>query len=212
FYDSNSDYSKDLKEKFETHFEQRGGKVIRDIKLNNPKLNIIPELKNLSQDQVKAAMLFPSEKNIETALNIAKANANLNPNNRNQQGLRLFGGDSLYNHKILKEGGEAVQGLTIVIPWSREESQANNFSEEAKEVWDGNVSWRTATSFDATQAFIQALFQDADREIVLNRLRNINLFPSDTSGFPLQFTDQGERESEPVLVKVVDGEFKELSE
>ncbi len=211
FYDAKSIYSKDIKEKFETQFELEylGGEVVRDIELNNPDLNITQEVNNsLSQDQVKAAMLFPRVESVNTAINIAKANANLD-----QQRLRLFGAGTLYENKNLTQGKEAVEGLTIVVPWFREARQAEKFSKEAYELWQGDVSWSTATSFDATQAFIHALFQDADRKLVLDRLRNINLVPSDTSGLGLQFTDQGEHEkSEPVLVEVVNGKFKLVSE
>ncbi|WP_083305607.1 ABC transporter substrate-binding protein [Moorena producens] len=215
FYDANSVYSKDLKEKFQTHFEQLGGKGVREIALNNPNLNITQEVKNsLSQDQVNAAILFPRVESVHTAIKIAKANANLNPNpnNGSQTGLRLFGASTLYENNTLEEGGEGVEGLTIVVPWFREAQDAQDFSQAAKELWQGDVSWATATSFDATQAFIHALFQDADRKLVLDRLRNINLVPTDTSGLGLQFTDQGERESEPVLVEVVNGKFKLVSE
>ncbi|NEO16935.1 MAG: ABC transporter substrate-binding protein [Moorea sp. SIO3E8] len=215
FYDDDSAYSKGFKQDFQTYFEQLGGKVVREIELNNHNLNITEELKrSLSQDQVKAAMLFPKVQSIDTALDIAKANAHLNPNpnNRSQQGLKLFGGDTLYSNKTLEEGRLGVEGLTIVAPWFREAPEAENFSTVAKELWPGGVSWRTATSFDATQAFIQALFEEASREIVLTRLRNINLVPSDTSGLPLQFTPQGERESEPVLVKISQGKFQLVPE
>ncbi|WP_424103521.1 ABC transporter substrate-binding protein [Moorena producens] len=217
FYDDDSVYSKDLKEKFQTHFEQLGGKVVRDIELNDSNLNITQEVKrSLSQDQVKAAMLFPRVESVHTAIDIAKANANLNPNpnNGSQTGLRLFGASTLYENNTLEEGGEGVEGLTIVVPWFREAQDAQDFSQAAKELWRGDVSWATATSFDATQAFIHALFQDADRELVLDRLRKklVTLVPTDTSGLGLQFTDQGERESEPVLVEVVNGKFKLVSE
>ncbi|WP_293080396.1 ABC transporter substrate-binding protein [Moorena sp. SIO4A1] len=211
FYDAESAYSKSLNKDFQSVFENLGGKVVREIDLNNRDLNITEEVKrSLYQDQVKAAMLFPSVEYINTAVNIAKANANLNPNpnNQDQQGLKLFGGDTLNNYQTLKEGGQAVEGLTIAVPWFRESRDARNFSTAARELWKGEVNWRTATSFDATQAFIQALFQDADRELVLDRLRNIKLSPNETSGLPLQFNNQGERESEPVLVEVVDGKFK----
>ncbi|WAN70168.1 ABC transporter substrate-binding protein [Moorena producens JHB] len=211
FYDADSVYSNSLKDFFKRDFEQLGGKVVRKIELNKSDFNITEEVEiSLYQDQVKAAMLFPSVEYIDTAVNIAKANANLNPNpnNRDQQGLRLFGGDTLYSSKTWQEREQGVEGLTIAVPWFRESPQAKNFSTAARELWRGDVNWRTATSFDATQAFIKALVQDTDREIVLDRLRKVNLFASDTSGLPLQFTDQGERQSEPVLVEVVDGEFK----
>ncbi|NEQ88207.1 MAG: ABC transporter substrate-binding protein, partial [Moorea sp. SIO2I5] len=207
FYDADSVYSKSFKKDFKTHFEDLGGEVVRDIKLNDSNLNITEKLKNLSQDQVKAVMLFPSVEYRVMTPQIAKANANLD-----QQRLRLFGGDTLNNYRTLQEGGQAVEGLTMVVPWFREAPDAQDFSQAASQLWRGEVNWRTATSFDATQAFIQALFQDADREIILKRLRNINLVASDTSGLGLKFTDQGERESEPVLVEVVNGGFKLVSE
>ncbi|NEO62486.1 MAG: branched-chain amino acid ABC transporter substrate-binding protein, partial [Moorea sp. SIO4G2] len=188
-----------------------GGKVVREIDLNNPNLNIKEEVKrSFFQDQVKAAMLFPSVEYIDTALDIAKANANLNPNanNQDQQGLRLFGGDTLYSNQTWQEREKGVEGLTIAVPWFREESDAKDFSTAASQLWRGEVNWRTATSFDATQAFIKALVEDASREIVLDKLRKVNLFASETSGLSLKFTDQGERESEPVLVEVLDGKFK----
>ncbi|NEO43410.1 MAG: ABC transporter substrate-binding protein [Moorea sp. SIO4A3] len=209
FYDDDSVYSKSFKDVFKRDFEQLGGEVVRAIKLNDPNLNITQEVKrSLFEDQVKAAMLFPSVEYIDTALDIAKVNANLNPNNRDQQRLRLFAASSLYIDKTLKQGNQAVEGLTIVAPWFRESLDARNFAQAASKLWQGEVNWRTATSFDATQAFIQALFQNADRKLVLDRLRNIKLSASDTSGLPLHFTDQGERQSKPVLVEVVDGEFK----
>ncbi|NET63216.1 MAG: ABC transporter substrate-binding protein [Moorea sp. SIO1G6] len=211
FYNSDSVYSNSFKQDFKTRFENLGGKVVREIDLNNPNLNITEEVKrSLYKDQVKAAMLFPSVEYIDTAVNIAKANANLNPNpnNRDQQSLRLFGGDTLYSNQTWQEREQGVEGLTIAVPWFRESPQAKNFSTTASQLWQGGVNWRTATSFDATQAFIKALVKDADRKLVLDKLRNIDLEGSDTSGLPLQFTDQGERQSEPVLVEVVDGEFK----
>ncbi|NEP34944.1 ABC transporter substrate-binding protein [Moorena sp. SIO3B2] len=216
FYDADSVYSKGFKQDFQTHFEQLGGKVVRDIKLNDPDLNITEELtRNLSQDQVKAAMLFPSTHYIDTAVDIAKANAHLNPNpnNRDQQGLKLFGGDTLYTKTILEEAGQEVEGLTMVVPWFREVPQAITFSTAANKRWGGHVNWVTATSFDATQAFIKALFKEADRKLVLQRLQNVNLVPSDTSGFSLEFTPKGERnDSKPVLVEVIKGKLKFVSE
>ncbi|NEO40987.1 MAG: ABC transporter substrate-binding protein [Moorea sp. SIOASIH] len=208
FYDTDSAYSNSFKEDFKTDFEELGGKVVREIDLNNPNLNITEEIKDsLFQNQAKAAMLFPSVEYRVMTPQIAKANANLN-----QQSLRLFGGDTLNNYQTLQQGGQALEGLTIVVPWFREAPDAKEFSQAARELWLGDVNWRTATSFDATQAFIKALFKNADREIVLNRLRIINLVPSDTSGLGLQFTTQGERESEPVLVEISQGKLKLVPE
>jgi hypothetical protein len=77
-------------------------------------------------------------------------------------------------------------------------------------IWGGPVSWRTATSFDATQAFIKALSPNPNRSSVLQGLQEVNLSSKDTSGDVLKFTSQGEREGQPILVKVEKGEFKLL--
>ena len=47
--------------------------------------------------------------------------------------------------------------------------------------------------------------ENPSRQNVLKNLRSINLSPSETSGNPLQFNNNGERQQEPVLVKVVRG-------
>ncbi len=73
--------------------------------------------------------------------------------------LQLFGGDSVYSFRTLKDAGEeAFNGnLTIAIPWHR--SPDSEFSQQAQRFWKGSVNWRTATSYDATKAIIQALIE-----------------------------------------------------
>ncbi|MGK7885971.1 MAG: amino acid ABC transporter substrate-binding protein, partial [Crocosphaera sp.] len=67
----------------------------------------------------------------------------------------------------------------------------------------GRVSWRTATSYDATKAFTKALSGNATRNSVLTKLQQTNLSPSETSGDPLQFLKSGDRNTDPFLVRVI---------
>ncbi|NMG22934.1 ABC transporter substrate-binding protein [Brasilonema bromeliae] len=61
----------------------------------------------------------------------------------------------------MKEGGNAIEGLIVSVPWFREAPQSKNFAQKAAQQWGGKISWRTATSYDATQALIQALSSKA---------------------------------------------------
>ncbi|MFM6133240.1 MAG: hypothetical protein ACKPCP_03550, partial [Sphaerospermopsis kisseleviana] len=72
------------------------------------------------------------------------------------------------------------------------------------------VSWRTATSFDATQAFIKSLSNGASRKTVLGNLKNVNLATDETSGYPLEFTEERERQGESILLQVKDGKLIEI--
>ncbi|WP_413161944.1 ABC transporter substrate-binding protein [Capilliphycus salinus ALCB114379] len=73
--------------------------------------------------------------------------------------LQLLGGDSVYSFRTLKDAGEeAFNGnLTIAIPWHRRPD--SEFSQQAEQFWKGSVNWRTATSYDAAKAMIEALIE-----------------------------------------------------
>ncbi len=198
-YNSKSPYSNSLREEFEKNF----GEISRNIDLTDPKLNIEQELEDSASKQVQAVMLFPGLENIETALEIAKVNAN------NKLGLKLLGGDTLYDLVTLQKGGIAVEGLVLAVPWFREAPQSQKFAVPAEKYWGGGISWRTATSFDATQAFIKSLSSNPSRKSILQGLRSIKLSPEETSGNELKFTN-GQRQSKPILVKVEKGQFRVL--
>jgi ABC-type branched-subunit amino acid transport system substrate-binding protein len=216
FSNPKSPYSESMREEFRNQFEHLGGEVVRkpEINLADTSLNINAEVyKSIYRDEYKAeaAVLIPDALHIDIALKIAKVNKEVvdrsQSQNRAISGLKLLGGDTLYSDDILSKGGNAVEGLIVVVPWFREAPQATNFAEQAKKQWGGGVSWRTATSYDATQAFIQALSAKCDRTTVIDNLKNVKLSPNNTSGDQLQFNPEGERETEPILVQIKDGKW-----
>ena len=213
FSNPDSPYSRSLTTKFTNQFKQSEGEVVQpQIDLTNPKLDV----KDIEQEVEKtlrtyhpqAAVLFPDTEDTNVALQIAtaiKKQMDLSEN-PNPQGLNLLGGDSLYSNQTLKSGKNAVEGLTIAVPWFREAPQAQNFAQQAAKQWGGAISWRTATSFDATMAFINSFSKNANRATILQNLKKVNLPGNQTSGYPLQF-QQGERQTKPVLVEVQGGKF-----
>ncbi|NJR73879.1 MAG: ABC transporter substrate-binding protein [Scytonema sp. CRU_2_7] len=203
-------FSNDLREQFTKKFEQLGGQVVWNINLTEPKLDVNQKLnESVSQQyQAQAALLFPESQYVSTALEIVKVKAN--SNNPKVRSLKLLGSSTLYENKTLKEGGNAIEGLILSLPWFREAPQSKNFAQKAAQQWGGKISWSTATSYDATQALIQALSSNPSRATVLQRLRRVNLSPQHTSGNPIQFSPEEEIQMEPVLIKVEKGQFKIL--
>ncbi|WP_306426850.1 AAA-like domain-containing protein [Nostoc sp. CHAB 5836] len=203
FDNPENNYSKSLEQEFEKSFQNSGGKVIRNINLALPTLNASAEiLLSTFDDQADAVILFPNPELISVVIEITRAQKRL----INQEGkkLPLLGADTLYNQEILRSSGEAIEGLVLAVPWFAKEENSKKFADEAKERWGGQISWRTATTYDATQAFIKAISMSNNptRQTVLQNLKSVNLSPNETSGNRLKFDNKGDREQKPVLVKV----------
>ena len=221
FANPNSPYSNSIREVFINRFEKLGGEVVRKplINLTDTNFDARSEISATvySRDKfAQAAMLFPDTQSTDTAIKIVKEitrrNAKLkdDPQSGRVKELKMLGGDTLYSDNTLKNAGKNVEGLIVAIPWFRESSPARPFAERSEEEWIGGISWRTATSFDATQAFIKALSNNATRTNLLEKLPSINLDKNETSGYQLKFTEEREREGQSILVQVKDGKFVPL--
>ncbi|MFB2923023.1 AAA-like domain-containing protein [Aerosakkonema funiforme] len=195
FSDSGS-YSTSLRRAFDGYFTQQGRSLtIVDLRSSDVEKQL---LQNIEENKVGAAILLPSVDTTSVAISVAKANAKLPESQR----LKLLGGDALYNPNTLIDGGNAVKGLVLAVSWfDRDTSYAAN----AQERWGGNISWRTASSYDATQAFIKALSDKASRSTVLENLRKVQLSEQETSGYPLKFESNGDRNGKALLVEVSEG-------
>jgi ABC-type branched-subunit amino acid transport system substrate-binding protein len=188
FYTSADFYSNNLVEEFEDFIKDKPIKVIDKVDLTSPELNENPEeFLSRFKDEVDALVFFPSTELISGVIEIARARKNL----KNLQNKPLLASSVLYDPNTLKVGGGVLEDLIIAAPWFAGAPDSKQFAMEAEKIWKGQVSWRTKTSYDATQAFIKALSlsDEPSRPIVLEKLRAIN-----PSG------------KEPVLVKVGRGD------
>ncbi|HHP7231623.1 MAG TPA: ABC transporter substrate-binding protein [Xenococcaceae cyanobacterium] len=197
FYNPNSSYSESLKEAFESNFQ---GAIVNSIDLSVPNFSAKGDVvTSVYQEEAQAALLFPDTQTVEVAREIAIANTDIAP----EQRLKLLGGDALYNPATLINGGKDVEGLVLAVPWSRQSATSQTFQKASSQQWGGSVNWRTAMSYDATQALINSFSSSNNsRSSVLESLRQVRLTPTETSGIEVQFTAQGERQGTPVLVEV----------
>ncbi|WP_193197252.1 ABC transporter substrate-binding protein [Nostoc sp. MG11] len=200
FYNPDDTYSKNVKEQFEKLFKDNNEKFVRTIDLANASLDTSAEILKINeQDKADAIVLFPNTELTSVALAIASAEGS--------KKLPLLGGNALYNQKTLKSGGEAFEGLVIAVDWFAEEENSKEFAEKARTRWGGQISWRTAAAYDATQAFIKAISMSNNptRQTVLQKLPSVDLSANETSGHRLKFDKKGDRQQKPILVKVVRG-------
>ncbi len=195
FFDSKN--SNDLRDSFKAEFTKLKGTVWKSFDLNDDIQDenaIKPIIEECIKNQVDIAVLLPSSETNSLAISIASANTQIS----SDQKLKLLGSYVMYNPETLIEGGSVIENLILAVPWI----DNNSYGKTAKETWQGKISWRTATSYDATQALINVLDSDATRKIVLENLEYIELFPTQTSGNKLRFSKAGERTGEPHLVIV----------
>ncbi|MFM6009586.1 MAG: ABC transporter substrate-binding protein, partial [Dolichospermum sp.] len=216
FINPQSIYSDSIREEFTRHFEKLGGKVVRNIDMNASSFNAKEEVaKSVDIDKVQAAILLPNTQITDIAIDIAKEITKKNEQLKTQKvgipELKMLGGDSLYKRTTLEKGGKDVEGLIMAVPWFEEQPEAKTFAQKARNQWGVNkevdITWATATSYDATQAFIKSLSASSTRTTVLDSLQNVNLPSEKTSGSPLEFTSERERKGQAVLVKIENGKF-----
>ena len=209
FY-NNSIFSNSMREEFTRIFINLGGEIVRRKTIDGTQLdrNTADTIvaRSVFRDQAEAALLCPDVSHIDNALKIAQANKELLDRTSSRRGFKRFlGCDTLYTKKI--KSVDAMEGLITVVPWFRETLEASNFAEKAKKQWGGPVSWRTATSFDTTQAFLEALSSNPTRSTVITKLKNVNVPANDTSGYVFKFNREKERKTEPILVYVENNKF-----
>lgn len=212
FFSRDSLFSNTLREEFTNQFRQLDGQVVwNPINLTDPKLNIDQKLEDsVFKYQAQAALLIPDPTDTSIALKVAITKAK--SNNTKVRSLQILGSGTFYSDKTLKDGGNAIEGFIVTVPWFRGATQSKNFAQTAAKQWGGEISYRTAGSYDAAQALIQALSVNSSRATVLQRLRQVNLSPQQSSGAQLQFTQEGEIQMEPVLIQVQGGQFQPLSD
>jgi ABC-type branched-subunit amino acid transport system substrate-binding protein len=200
-------YGKNIKENFEASFKKEGGQVKSSIDLENSQQNLKETfLENLTSINPPDAVVFlPNAESVSTVIDIVSAKRNLRSVFKGNLKLKLLGGGTLYTSNTLKQAKEGVEGLILTVPWFPEEKNSEKFAARACKRWEDKIEWATASSYDATQAFIAAISQSKNpsRKDVIEKLKSIKLPPDKTSGNALQFINGERKDAKPVLVRVV---------
>lgn len=148
-YNSSRPYSDNFRKELENQLKSRNGELIifPECVLDN-NLNLEKCVQN-AKEEVSILMLVPAtSQNWNKVLNML--------NTYNDFDLTLLGGDSLYRETV-EQIGENAKNLVIVVPWFNSQSNQSEFERDALELWNTQVNWGTAMSYDATMVIVEGL-------------------------------------------------------
>jgi branched-chain amino acid transport system substrate-binding protein len=124
----------------------------------------------------------------------------------NQGALPVVAGDDVYSSKTLEIGQANAQGMVVAVPWHIEGQPEASFPQRSRQLWGGDVSWRTAMAYDATEAIAAALKQapNPTRQGLRDALAATN-FSAEGAAGPVRFQPSGDRNANIQLVTVKPG-------
>jgi ABC-type branched-subunit amino acid transport system substrate-binding protein len=184
-YKSQSEYSNTLFNDFEKEF--KAGKNAHLFDLDNDKFNINTLISNIKEKNIKTVLLMSNLRSNAQVLAIARNIHYLGL--LSPQKFQLFGADALFDRTTLKMGRDVVEGMILVSPCLSLESIYTKRAADRWGIVPQEIDWRTANSYDAAQAFIEAigLSKEPTRIEILKSLENLTLPVEKTSGFGLEW-------------------------
>ncbi|MEZ2275807.1 MAG: ABC transporter substrate-binding protein [Microcoleus sp.] len=192
-YDSQAPDNISFKDEFVAALTAAGGKLVPTVcDFSVPSFNPESAIADAVSKGAQGLMLAPHIDRIDRAILLARTN---------QGKLPLYGSTTMYTFQTLKDGQNSVDGLVLPVPWHPETNPGSTFPKNATQLWGGVVNWRTATSFDATQAVIAGLRKSTTREGLQQALKSPN-FSSPGASEEVKFLPTGDRAGKPILVQV----------
>jgi branched-chain amino acid transport system substrate-binding protein len=197
-FDASAPDNTSFKDEFILALLAEKGKVVNikcDLSADNfdPKTAVSQAISNGAD----SLLLAPHVDKINRAIEVAQAN-----NGR----LKLLGSPTLYTIQTLQQGKSAVNGMVLAVTWHPKAIPGNSFAENAVKLWGGDVGWRSATAYDATEAIITGLKQNKTREGLQQALSN-QVFSADGATGAVQFLPSGDRKGTAILVQVQPGQI-----
>jgi branched-chain amino acid transport system substrate-binding protein len=200
YFDSSSIYSESLKNELSTALLLGGGQVVGEFDFHSPTFSASATLQEARQRQAEAVALLPSTPSLDQALQVVTVN---------QRRLPLVGGDSVYSQKTLEVGQTAGVGMVLAVAWHRDGVPGCDFKQRAKQLWQADVSWRTAMAYDATMAIAAGLAAQLKKSPTPNRtelgtiLRDPDLQVEGSSCRPVKFQASGDRQLQETPLVVI---------
>ncbi|MGD1874890.1 MAG: ABC transporter substrate-binding protein [Mastigocoleus sp.] len=195
FFNKNSNYSKSIESEFKRDFTAKGGEVVKKFDLSIRGFNADSAIQEVEKSNADVLVLLPnSDGFISTKiLELIIAAENRYP---------ILGGDGLYNSNILKVVRKNTQGLIVAIPWHYDSSPNLEFTQQARKMWRGDVSWRTAMTYDAAKTLLSAVNElpiSASRQDVIEALNDPKFQGTGATGV-ITFDEQGIRNEQNIYL------------
>ncbi len=199
-YDSKAQDNNWFKENFESaylKYKASGAKVSSIVcDFAAPNFNPKEVISQASNEHADSLLLNTYVKRIEPAVDLIQ---------ENKRRLALFGNPTMYiSTRFQPEQANNADGLVLISPWHSDAIPGNIFASHAKKLWGGQVTWRTATAYDATMAIIEGLKRiksDPTRDNLQKEISSPTvLFEKGALG-PIHFEPSGDRKGNGFLVR-----------
>ncbi|MEH2335905.1 ABC transporter substrate-binding protein [Nostoc sp.] len=195
FFNSQSNYSQSLKSEFVSSVSLEGGQVSSEFDLSKVDFSAAKSLEQATKQGAEVLMLAANTETLDKGLQVVQIN---------QKRLTLLAGDDVYTVKTLEIGREQAMGMVLAVPWHIDSDPKSDFPQKSRQLWGGDVSWRSALSYDATVALIEALKRNPTRSGVQQALASSDFSATGASG-TIRFLASGDRNAPVQLVKIVPG-------
>jgi len=195
FFNSDSNYSKSLKNEFTTALFGDGGQVVSEFDYYSPNFDAGQSFQQATKQGAEVLILAPNSATLDKALQVVQAN-----NKR----LPMLGGDSAYNPKTLQVGQDGAVGMVLAVPWHILADPQAEFPKAANQLWGNEVNWRTALAYDATKALIASIERNPSREGVQQALSASDFSTAGAAG-DIKFLPSGDRNRAVQLVTIKAG-------
>lgn len=193
---SKTEASQSFKEEFTWAIFEHGGKVTNTAcDFSSAKFNPSDIPSQAISDGADALLIAPSLYNTNQAIELIRAN---------KKRLPLLGNQTMYGIETLRQGQVDANGMVLAATWHPQAIPGSSFPTNARKLWGGSGSWRTAMAYDATEAVFTGLKSGLSREQLQKTLSNSGFSFNGATG-PIQFLPSGDRQGKGLLIKIQPG-------
>lgn len=204
FYNSSSSATSSLWEEFRKQFRSKGGNIakITEFDLSQSDFDVKKALQEVRKTPTEKTTIFLSPGHHLKALNNAMA---LFQANSDQNWFVGTGG--IYGQKLLETASQlpSFEKMLIAVSWHPLNSPNRKFLEDTRKLWEGNVSHRTALTYDAAATLVKAIEMQPQpsREGMQKTIADPNFSALGATG-KIEFETTGDRKNfSPKLVHIV---------
>jgi branched-chain amino acid transport system substrate-binding protein len=194
--DSKAQASVSFKDDFTEAVYAEDGKITRTAcDFSAPDFNTSEVITRAIGDGANGLLLSPSVEKLNQTIEIIRSNKGR---------LALFGNHSMYSFDVLEQSQAEANGLILSVFWHSSNNSSGKYSTNAKKLWGGSGSWRTAMAYDATKAITLGLSSGLKRDQLQKALSSASFAMSGATG-SIRFLPSGDRQGNGLLVKVLPG-------
>ena len=194
FYSSQSNYSQSLKSEFIAAVALEGGQAIDTFDLSDDNFSAADSLSRAIARKAEVIMLAADTNNLDKALQVVRVN---------RQRLNLLGGDDIYTLKTLQVARDSAEGMILAIPWHIQNNLNDEFVQTARQLWKGEVNWRSAMAYDAAMSLITAIELNPNpNRIDIQKTLSSPSFVASGADARIKFLPSGDRPRQIELVEV----------